>query len=387
MYRHLTGILLLLALVAACAPAPAQPAANGAADLAVISLSVGQPQVRLGVPVPLSVTIKNLGPADVNEPFSVLLTSTSEDASRIRPLELPVTSLPAGAEITVTFPDVQFPAAGTSQVEVVVDSANTARDPQRANNRKQIPVMVKAPDLVVTRVTVSPQKLKAEQPVTVTVTIKNEGSHEAPKGFWVKFSSPLFKDPKEQQVNTALAPGAELDVNFLFFMPPTNQHLVLFAALADSRDDVRYEEDETNNQNVKLAGVNLPDLVVEEISVDPSNPRAKTPCNVSVRICNVGDDDIPGPFTVHLERVQAPSGGQPELPANPEQMRAASHGGWDQTVSGLRMGETVTIVFNQVWFDQTGLARVGASVDWGHTVENEQIRNNNSASVEVMVRE
>ena len=62
---------------------------------------------------------------------------------------------------------------------------------------------VAMPDLVVESVSVAPQQDLAAHQVTLTITIRNDGSVEAANGFWVE----LFIDPpKVPTVNTVFVP-------------------------------------------------------------------------------------------------------------------------------------------------------------------------------------
>jgi subtilase family serine protease len=186
-------------------------------DLAVLSVS-GPASGLTGQAVPVTVTIRNLGPGAA--PSSYLYVYLSKDAvittldSRIG--YVPVPALAAGAEQTIvvsaTIPAAQAP--GTWYLGAIADAISQVPEANESNNALAgNTLQVSGSDLAVLSVS-GPGSALAGQAVPVTVTIRNLGPGAAPSSYLYVY---LSKDAVITTLDTrigfvlapALAPGAE----------------------------------------------------------------------------------------------------------------------------------------------------------------------------------
>jgi large repetitive protein len=147
-------------------------------DLSVVAGGVTAPSPSTaGQPVPVAVTVANLGAAASAETVVRLWDGEPGVGTILGDLALP--ALAPGAVASVVFPWDTLGEAGVHLVYAVVDPDGVVTEADLANNRGLTTVELLAPalpDPAVEAVTVAPTTVAAGRPVLATVTVINRGA-------------------------------------------------------------------------------------------------------------------------------------------------------------------------------------------------------------------
>ena len=138
-------------------------------DLIIDSVTWSPADFSTGGKVNFDVKVKNQG-SDMAGSFRVAYYVDGEIAG----YQI-IGQLDAGATMTESFSCTA--AAGSHAIKIVADSSNQVTESDETNNVKT--VNIPPPDLVVQDITCSPAKASVGDKVTVTVTIKNQGSWQS----------------------------------------------------------------------------------------------------------------------------------------------------------------------------------------------------------------
>jgi subtilase family serine protease len=121
------------------------------------------------------------------------------------------------------------------------------------------------PDLTVTSVSISPLEPAIDDTVTITVTVKNQGTSDAAVSQVVCYIDSAILATKSI---SSLSPGSMATATF-YWQALGGSHVV--KATADSSNAI-LESDETNNTMTSSVTTLAPDLIVQSISWYPSGP-------------------------------------------------------------------------------------------------------------------
>jgi subtilase family serine protease len=151
------------------------------ADLVIDSLTVLPTLAKEDQPVIITATVRNAGGATANnfeiDLYQNLMTQLS--ASQAGDVTCMVSSLAPGAS-TICTGTVSYSTVGTYIVRAQVDRMNVVAEAREHNNETGfIRVIVKLPDLVISKLTVSPAMTIPGQLITLAATVKNTGEVDA----------------------------------------------------------------------------------------------------------------------------------------------------------------------------------------------------------------
>lgn len=224
-----------------------------------------------------------------------------------------------------------------------------------------IPSSVKAQlppcaDLVITNFTISPAEPVVGQNATINITVRNQGSCSTVVGFVVQWKSAILAPTGPSTFVPALEAGDDSDpISFQFAFPNVGNFTTV--ATVDTDNTVN-ETNENNNLAIKSVTVkpDLPDLVITNMSIDPTQPVEGLNATINVTVKNQGTKPA-GPFVVQWKSaLLAPTGPNTQ-------------------VTGLAVGASTTVSF-QYAFPNDGNFMTAATVDTGFDVQESNEDNN-----------
>jgi hypothetical protein len=267
-------------------------------DLVVTSIAYNPASPNVGEPVILTVTIENQGLADAG-PFNSRwyadrATPPSNSSVSNEEFEYFSGGLAVGA--TTTHVDTYtYTTDGPHNSYAQVDIPSAILESDENNLFGPIIINVTEVDLKINSIVLSPASPKVGEPVTVTVTIENQGTSDSGQFFcdWYadRATPPVPGDfgDKSQEFGSGLAAGATTTLVATYTYTTGGPHAMY--AQVDS-DEIVTESDENNNlfgpQNVNVIDV---DLKINSILFSPMSPEAGQPVTVTVTIENQGLTD------------------------------------------------------------------------------------------------
>ncbi|WP_204032353.1 CARDB domain-containing protein [Micromonospora qiuiae] len=270
-----------------------------------------------------------------------------------------VSGLAAGQSRVISI-DFTFPVAGAWPSTVTVDSANAVRESNEGNNTLTRTLNVDLPraDLVVSAVVLTPSAPVVGQSTTASITVTNTGNTAATE-FRVQWRPRLLAPPVSIRV-AGLAAGAATTVQLAYTYPFAGT----FPGTVTVDPDRQVTElNETNNtfQLQVVVAPNTVDLMIEDVTINPSSPTQAAPATVSIRIRNTGNTAA-GPFLVEW---------------NPDALFVStpSLSTVSQQVNGLGAGATTTITFTFA-YPRAGNFNTVARVDAFNNVSETNEANN-----------
>ncbi len=229
----------------------------------------------VGETVTFSITIGNQGNALASTPrFHLFLNGESSASKTGR-------SVVAGSSETV---DVEWIARpGQHKVRIVVDPFNKIIELDEDNNEAVAVSLlsVRAADLVIDSVTLSPEEALPGETLTFLATVKNRGHGEAP---------PTQVDFYVDGVRVAFSligplPYGNIKKETFTWVAEEGSHTIRITA--DANDEVM-ESNEENNEKLVFYPV-PPDLVIKEIALSPPEPAESDNVTFIMVIENEGD--------------------------------------------------------------------------------------------------
>ncbi len=242
-----------------------------AADLAIDEITWTPENPSAGEIVTFTVAVKNRG----NYRAAAFFLNLYIDGNpRTQQLVMPMDP-DATANVTYTWAAL----TGLHNVRAVADILNQIDESDKTNNHKTVVYATATPDLVIYSITYSPVTDRtATSDITVTVTVKNEGSGTATSSLLAYY----IDDACQEVVYIGgLSPGATTTKTFSQVMGGDTHTL---KAIADADDSIA-EIDETNNTGTVTLPALIPDLIIESISWSPSPPvkSHKALCTITVK--------------------------------------------------------------------------------------------------------
>jgi subtilase family serine protease len=232
-------------------------------------------RVCLGEPITFTVTVINTGDCTAGQSVVKYYAGGEYIDSELIP------SLSPGAASTQTFTWTAS-SCGNVSVRAVADASHEVRECDENNNDKAKSVKVDGPDMIIPDITLPSGKICLGQPVTITVTVKNEGGCTAGAST-VKY----FVDNKYVDSDSipSLDPGAASSQTFTWTASSCGD--VPVKAVADANNEVT-ECDENNNEKAKTVRVDGPDLIIEDIIVPTGKICLGLPVTITVTVKNQG---------------------------------------------------------------------------------------------------
>ena len=202
------------------------------------------------------------------------------------------------------------------------------------------------PDLIVQAISLSPGDPSIDDTVTITVTIKNQGSAGADSSHVECYVDSTILDTKSI---TPLGAGAMTTVTFTW-KAAVGSHTI--KAVADSSGIIT-ETNENNNTTTYTMTTSAPDLIVRSITWSPDNPSRGDSIVFSITIKNQGS--IASNTTKVNFYIDGISRGS-------------------QDVAAIDPGGTITTTFN--WIAMSGQHIVKAVIDESNNVKESDETNN-----------
>jgi subtilase family serine protease len=263
------------------------------ADLTVAALSPNASTYEAGNPITIMATISNQGLRSTGG-FYVALTSPDLSAQTIY-----VSSLAAGGATNVTFSYTagQYASDKTISITATADSTGIVAESNESNNTRSASFKVlkpPQPDLTVYALAANKTEYTADETITISATIRNQGESAA-GGFYVALSSPDWST--QTKYVSSLAAGVTTNVTFTYTAPRyTDTRIVTVTATADSSGIVA-ESNESNNTrsaSLKVLKPPQPDLTVYALAANKTEYTADETITISATIRNQGQSGAGG---------------------------------------------------------------------------------------------
>jgi hypothetical protein len=266
----------------------APPPPGPLTDIAVTSVN-GPSSALRGIPVGVTVTVKNVGNQDVPGSFSLTLQDTTEHVTLGTRT---VAGLVAGASTTLSF---TWTPASTGDHDLV--ARHTFSDERAINDQRSttIPVAPPVTDVAISEFTTPPSVIVGHT-VNIGVTVANVGNQTVTGGFTVTLRDSTAGVTIGTQTSSGLAVGASTMLIFTWNATGAALGLHRLVATHSLSDD-----DGTNNRLATLIPV-IPkptDIATIDIAAPRSVNQGDT-AHVVVTVKNVGEVDVNGPFEVEL---------------------------------------------------------------------------------------
>ena len=191
-----------------------------------------------------------------------------------------VAGIKAGATKALSF---EREASSGERYWVLADYKQVVPDSNRYNNLKRAELdRIELPDLLITDISHEPMTVTKDTTVTWTVEVSNNGeSRSGP--FTVGFDDDQTPhiNPLETREHKGLEPGASAEFNFEM----NASSLENFWWMVDTAKAVK---EITENNNLKQGLLNLPDLMISNITHTPTKPAQGEEVSWVVEILNLG---------------------------------------------------------------------------------------------------
>ncbi|MFC1964324.1 CARDB domain-containing protein [Chloroflexota bacterium] len=264
-----------------------------------------------------------------------------------------VGELAAGATANQTFGWVTL--QGTHTIEAIADAENSIIESDESNNSRTatFTAATSAPsDLVVQGIKWVPEKPVVGEEVTLTVTLRNQGSGSSA---WSNLAYYLDDNYLTTALISPVNPNATTILD-LYWQAQAGSHT--FRVVADSEQRLM-EESESNNTKTTTLSVLAPDLIVKDIAWTPVDPAVGETVTFTATMLNQGDHQAEPSYLGYF--VDGSPRGQ-------------------HYVDGLAPGATVTKTFT--WTAQEGVHNITFAADTRKEIA-ELAENNNEKSVTI----
>jgi subtilase family serine protease len=242
-------------------------------DLTVNNITWTPQDVAVGDQVTFTAVIGNLGSGRAVASRAVAYI----DGSVAGRLDCP--AIDAGKEANLTF---QWQAtAGEHVVNVVVDNDNALTENREDNNKLNKSVPIIPPDLLVSRITWSPESPSAGDKVTFTVVVDNQGSGRAANFYVAHYIDDVLLDS-----GFVGSVSHSASTNDTFTWPAeTGRHTI--KAVVDSNSNVPESNEDNNEFSVNFVPT-MPDLDVTSLTWSPADIPAGAEIVFTVEVSNTG---------------------------------------------------------------------------------------------------
>jgi subtilase family serine protease len=262
------------------------PSAFSQPDLVVTSITHTPRYPTTNDFVTFTVTILNQG----NQQAGACILDVTLTGPKTTNYTINAPILASGASWSTQFTQKLNPK-GTYTVTATVDFSNVVTESDETNNVRFIEVTCITPnkeDLVVEVLTWVPLNPIETDTITITAGVKNIGPAVAAAStlqleVGTETSPPTYAIP-------ALDPGATHEIQRQVVLTPGTYQIT---ATADVNDVIN-ESSETNNvtiENITVAAIPKPDLIVSSLTHSPSNPSITDPITITAIVQNTGNAD------------------------------------------------------------------------------------------------
>ncbi|MCW3130191.1 MAG: clostripain-related cysteine peptidase, partial [Methanophagales archaeon] len=244
-------------------------------DLVIQDISWSPSNPKQGDTVTINVKTKNQGSVSAGGFYVCYYVDGSYYARDY------VSSLSAGSTTTTSF--TWTAKCGSHSIKAVADCYDAITESNEGNNaRTEYINIVCKPDLVIQDISWSPSNPKQGDTVTINVKTKNQGSGSA-GGFYVCY----YVDGSyyARDYVSSLSAGSTTTTSFSW-TADCGSHSI--KAVADCYDAITESNEGNNARTENINIVCKPDLVVQDISWSPSNPKEGDTVTFTVKVKNQG---------------------------------------------------------------------------------------------------
>lgn len=244
-----------------------------AVDLIVQSITWSPAGPSRGDAVVLSVVIKNQGNANSRATNMDLFIDGNSRGTQDIP------AINAGGTTTKTYNWVA--AIGQHPIKAVVDELNNNRESNETNNEYTVTFSTAAPDLIIDKIVWSPLNISKNDAVSITATVKNQGSGRADV---CQLAYYIDNELKSILPVSALEAGASVNITFSWQALSGNHEV---KTVVDYYKIVT-ESDENNNEKTSTLSTLAPDLTVTGITWSPIDAAVGDNVIFTATIKNLG---------------------------------------------------------------------------------------------------
>ena len=251
---------------------------NLAPDLIIQDITCSPATPIIAQPVDFRVSVKNQGSRKAGNSRVYLFIDV------LNKLQQDIYEIDAGATVTVIF--TWTPRAAIQTIKAVADGENYVTESYEANNTKTIQITASRPtlsDLMVQGIVYSPVNPSIGDPVTLNVTIRNQGVGLAGASHVAYYTDNTCLT--EVYVNQ-IEPGTTATTTCTW-AAQAGSHVI--RAVVDPNNTIA-ESSETNNEKSVTLSVSAPDLVIRDITWSPVSPSTGETVNFIVTIENRGNN-------------------------------------------------------------------------------------------------
>ena len=224
-------------------------------DLIVSNVSWMPAEPNNGDPVTFTIYVKNTGSGRAESSKLVFTV----DILFIKYLDVPAIEAGSEASVTVTYDAV----SGEHEVNLQADYQQRVKESNEENNRYKTFFAVQPPDLVISRVTYTPEKPMLGDTVTFSVTLSNVG-----KGKSELFNVSYFIDDSAEGTDFVNSLNAGTSTELTWKWKIGNGHHI-FKTVLDLDNSVM-EGNEKNNASITEIAPNLADLAITNVTWSPA---------------------------------------------------------------------------------------------------------------------
>ncbi|MBN2542207.1 hypothetical protein JXI42_05025 [bacterium] len=264
----------------------------------VISQIFWEPEVvSSGEDVTFYIIVKNQG--DLRSNFGYLDFSINTPRERT-----PVPALEPSASVECIYYWSAKPGSYTLAADVDVYDATKESD--ESNNSLLVPFATSAPDLIIQKITWTPQNRTDQEEITMSITVANQGSGDS-QMTWLSLNVGgysldriLVDSLKAQQSRT-----------ITYTWDPGPQEYS-FCAIIDVTDEITEIDEDNNRLEISIPALGAPDFVLQSIVMNPQEPLIGHDILFTVAVKNIGSGSASGvrlkltsnhPYNVNLTHI------------------------------------------------------------------------------------
>ena len=217
-------------------------------------------------------------------------------------------NLAAGSSVIVQSRSYTAPAAGTHNFRALADAdGDISESNDRNNDRSENLTVAQAPkpDLIVEDIWLDPTTPTEGSSYRIKARVRNIGNAAANCGSICNQEVDFFLDgsklPGDGNYDNLAAGSSVIVQSRSYTAPAASTHN--FRALADADGDISESNDRNNDrsENLTVAQAPKPDLIVEDIWLEPASPVEGTSYRVKARVKNIGEARATCPGTCNQE--------------------------------------------------------------------------------------
>lgn len=248
-------------------------------DFYVTSLTCTPQTPAAGQEVIITSKIKNNGSRQAPESFITYYI----DGVMFK--NVPIRKLYARSTLTDNITWIATP--GTHIIKVVADYNDSLYEISETNNTKEITVTTLSPDLAIKSITWSPEIPVKGDALTLTFTIKNQGTYKSNGCYISYYVDGLYLGNNYIE---EIAPGGTDTRTLPWTLTSDFQ---TFKVIIDEENSV-IEGDESNNENVAV--IPAPDLVIESVTYSPTEFSENGTVTFTITVGNTGVTPAESPY-------------------------------------------------------------------------------------------